>query len=100
MTSLRRLLNRGGPLRESRPLFRFLAREIIFGLRDIHRMTTFRLLEAPTVDNVFLGDAGVSVWLGNLQWGEEVRGKDVDGYQDGPLSFYARRERERERERE
>eukprot|EP00948_MAST-09A_sp_MAST-9A-sp1_P001431 g1431.t1 len=59
-------------LTETSKLFRFLASELIFAFCDLCEMSTMRLQEPPSEDNVFVTKDGSRLVIGNLKFAGDV----------------------------
>lgn len=69
---LKKLLNdKSKTLLKYKPLFKYWAKELLYGFRDITYKSTFTLQKAISLKNVYVSDIGIKVYLKKIKFGDQ-----------------------------
>jgi hypothetical protein len=53
------------------PLFKFWAKELLYAFRDITYKSTFTIQTPITLQNIFVSDIGIKVFVKKIMFGEQ-----------------------------
>ena len=70
--SLGSIIRKHGPLKETQPVCRFVARHVLMALIDVVEQSTHRVFGRLTMDNIRIAPQCKRVYVGGIQWGPEI----------------------------